>query len=83
MSKLDRAGLIRLVEHIIKSSGCIMDVDALLTQFDNNVPMPEASRMIFDPPDGRRRSAEEIVDFAMAYSPDAKVTDVDEEIVDF
>jgi hypothetical protein len=65
MKKLNRDELIRLVEHITNASGCITDVDSLLNQFDANVPMPNASQLIFDPPNGRKMTAEEIVDLAL------------------
>ena len=58
--------LIRLVDRIRNESGCIVDLDALINQFERAVPNSEASRLIFDPPDGKRRSAAEIVDLAMS-----------------
>ena len=37
MTKLDREELIRLVDHIMTTSGCIVDVDALLSRLEQNV----------------------------------------------
>ena len=63
--KLDRDELIRLVHHIMVSSGCITDVDGLIEQFERSVPYPDAGGLIFAPPSGKRMSAEEIVDMAL------------------
>ena len=60
-----RASLIKLVNRIQNESGCIIDLDALISQFENAVPNAEASHWIFDPPDGSRKTPEEIVDFAL------------------
>ena len=65
MSKLDRKQLIELVQHIMVVSACVTDLDALLNQFEANVRYPNASKLIFDPPSGKRLTAEEIVDFAL------------------
>ncbi len=65
MSKLNRDELIRLVQHIMSTSGCIVDVDALLGKLEANVPHPNVSQLIFDPPSGKRMTAEEIVDEAL------------------
>ena len=67
MAKLSREELIRLVEHIMSASGCIVDLDALLNQFEENVGHPNASELIFNPPSGKKMTAEEIVDAAMNY----------------
>ncbi|MEM9409826.1 MAG: hypothetical protein AAGA30_01860 [Planctomycetota bacterium] len=60
-----RTSLIKLVERIQTESGCIVDLDALISQFEKAAPNAEASQWIFDPPDGRRKTPEEIVDFAL------------------
>jgi hypothetical protein len=65
MSKLNREELVRLVKHIMSSSGCVIDLDALLNQFESNVKYPNASELIFNPPSGRRMTAEEIVEIAV------------------
>ena len=65
MAKLDREQLVRLVQHIMTSSGCVTDLDALLNQFESNVGYPNASELIFNPPSGKRLTAEEIVDQAL------------------
>ena len=65
MGQLDRQELIALVDRIKNASACVMDYDSLLSRFENNVRNPAVVQMIFDPPDGREVSAEEIVDRAM------------------
>ncbi|MEC7717654.1 MAG: hypothetical protein VXX31_15065 [Planctomycetota bacterium] len=65
MSRLGRQELIALVDRIKNASACVMDFDSLLSRFENNVCNPAVVQMIFDPPDGRELSAEEIVDRAM------------------
>ena len=52
MAKLNRDELIRLVQHIMTTSGCVVDLDALLNEFESNVKLPQASELIFNPPDG-------------------------------
>lgn len=64
--KLNRDDLIRLVDRIMNSSGCIVDVDGLLNQFEANVTMRNAGELIFNPPEGRKLSAVEIVDRALS-----------------
>jgi hypothetical protein len=63
--KLDRAELIRLVKQIMSSSGCMMDVDAMIATFERNVPYQGAGELIFHPPSGKAMTAEEIVDLAL------------------
>ena len=65
MEKLGRPELERLVEKIRKESGCIVDLDALISRFEANVQNPSASRWIFESPTGRLLSAREVVDRAM------------------
>ena len=65
MAKLGRSELERLVEKIRKESGCIVDLDALISRFEANVDHPSASRWIFESPTGRLLSAREVVDRAM------------------
>ncbi|MEE2825130.1 MAG: hypothetical protein VYE64_00725 [Planctomycetota bacterium] len=65
MAKLGRSELERLVEKIRKESGCIVDLDALISRFEANVHHPSASRWIFESPTGRLLSAREVVDRAM------------------
>jgi len=63
--KLDRDALIRLVNQIMTSSGCMMDVDGMIATFEKNVPYEGASELIFHPPSGKAMTAEEIVDLAL------------------
>ena len=65
MSKLDRKQLIELVHQIMVVSACVTDLDALLNRFEANVEYPGAGKLIFDPPGGKRLTAEEIVDLAL------------------
>jgi ribosomal protein S7 len=65
MAKLNRDELIRLVQHIMTTSGCVVDLDALLNQFESNVNYPNASELIFNPPSGKKLTAEQIVDLAL------------------
>ncbi|MCH2181278.1 MAG: hypothetical protein MK108_04665 [Mariniblastus sp.] len=65
MGKLGRPELERLVEKIRNESGCIVDLDALITRFEANVQHPSASRLIFESPTGRLLTAREVVDRAL------------------
>lgn len=65
--KLDRPALIRLVQHIMTTSGCVVDVDGLISTLESNVPHPDPSRLIFHPPSGKALTAAEIVDAALTY----------------
>ena len=56
--------LIRLVGQIQNGSGCMIDMDALLTKFERSVPNPAVSQWIFDPPAGKRKTPAEIVELA-------------------
>ena len=68
MAKLNRDELIRLVQHIMTTSGCVVDLDALLNKFESNVNYPNASELIFNPPSGKRLTATEIVEIAIGES---------------
>jgi hypothetical protein len=65
MAKLNRDELIRLVQHIMTTSGCVVDLDALLNEFESNVNLPQASELIFNPPDGKHLTAQQVVDLAL------------------
>ena len=45
--KLDRDALVSLVNQIMTSSGCMMDVDGLIATFEKNVPYANAGELIF------------------------------------
>ena len=62
---LDRVALIKLVNQIMNSSGCMIDVDGLISTFEKNVPYPDAGQLIFDPLSGKALTAEQIVDQAL------------------
>ncbi|QDT38346.1 bacteriocin immunity protein [Stratiformator vulcanicus] len=65
--KLDRRQLIELVTRLMRSYGTEDDIDVMIDQFEQNVPHPEPSDLIFYPQ--REMSAEEIVDMAINYKP--------------
>ena len=67
MSQLNREELIRLVQHIMTTSGCVVDVDGLLSKLESNVRHPNISELIFNPPSGKAMTASEIVDEALKY----------------
>ena len=64
--KLDRDALIRLVQHIMTTSGCVVDVDGLISTLEANVSHPDPSSLIFNPPSGKAMTAAEIVDIALS-----------------
>jgi hypothetical protein len=57
--------LIQLVETIRTASGCMIDLDSLIGQFEKHVKNPSASELIFHSPSGRLLSAKEVVAKAM------------------
>lgn len=61
-----RETLVKLVKQIRVESGCVFDVDGLIEKFERLVPNKSASQLIFDPPDGKVRTAEEIVAEALS-----------------
>ena len=63
--KLDRDTLIKLVQRIMTTSGCVVDVDGLISTLEANVPHPDPSSLIFNPSSGKAMSATEIVDIAL------------------
>ena len=65
MATMTREDLVRLVEKIRRESGCIVDLDALLSRFEANVRDPASSAFIFESPTGRLLSATEVVERAM------------------
>ena len=66
--KLDRQSLINLVDNIMTTSGCVVDVDALISTLEKNTPHPDPGSLIFNPPSGRAMTATEIVDLALGDS---------------
>ena len=63
--KLDRDALIQLVQNIMTTSGCMVDMDALICKLEANVPHPDPSSLIFNPSSGKAMTAAEIVDHAL------------------
>jgi hypothetical protein len=63
-AQMNNEELVQLVEHIMSASGCVMDLDALLNRFEEQVDYPNASELIFNPPDGKSLSAAEVVKIA-------------------
>ena len=67
MSKLTNEQLVDLVRQIANSSACMMDFDALVSKLEQNVPHPNASVLIFDPPGGKVLPPEKIVQIALEW----------------
>ena len=65
--KLSEKELVDLVRQIANSSACMMDFDALVSKLERNVPHPNASELIFNPPGGKVLSPEEIVRMALEW----------------
>jgi Colicin immunity protein / pyocin immunity protein len=65
---LTREQLVELVRRIIAVDGSMCEVDGFIAVLQANVPHPSVSDLIFWPERGER-SAEEIVDEALAYKP--------------
>ena len=53
--------LVQLVSRIRTASGCMIDLDGLLGEFEDNVVDASASQLIFNSPEGRTLSPEEVV----------------------
>ena len=67
-----RTELIALVEQILRAEGTEEELVLLVTRFEQHVPHPEASDLIYYPSRcnlGRDPSAEEIVHAALSYRP--------------
>ena len=62
----DRELLVLLVREIQQASACTSDFDALMNRAEKKFGSKEIGRLIFDPPDGKRLTAEEIVDIAIS-----------------
>ena len=58
---MDEEQLIKLVNMIRGSSGCIVDLDSLIGKFESNVQKPSCSRLIFESDSGRLLTAEDVV----------------------
>ncbi len=61
----DRDKLTEMVDHVMKTSGCVVDMDALLNRLEPHFPGCDIGRLIFDPPSGKRMTAAEIVNEAL------------------
>ena len=61
-SPATRQQLIAAVEQVMECSGCVMDMDGMMRRLERHFPGVDIGTLIFDPPCGRRLSAEEIVD---------------------
>ena len=67
MKSMSENELVELVQQIANSSACMMDFDALVSKLERNVPHPNASELIFNPPGGKVLSPEEIVRMALEW----------------
>lgn len=70
---MTRSELIALANQILECDGSEAEIDALMEQFDQNVPHPDGSSLLFYPEHGSASgyapSAEEVVDKCLAYRP--------------
>lgn len=70
---MTRAELIALANQILACNGSEAEIDALMEQFDQNVPHPDGASLLFYPEHGSASgyapSAEEVVDKCLAYRP--------------
>ena len=57
-----RTDLVKLVEEIMSTSACRIDFDSLLRRVESHSGGVDVAKLIFDPPDGKSLTAEEIVD---------------------
>lgn len=62
MTPEERNTLIELVREVQNASACIVDFDALMNRLEEKTGYTEIGMLIFDPPGGKKLSAEEIVD---------------------
>ena len=70
---MTRSELIALANQILECDGSEAEIDALMEQFDQNVPHPDGSSLLFYPEHGSASgyapSAEEVVAKCLAYRP--------------
>ncbi len=70
---MTRTELIALANKILEGDGSETEIDALMEQFDQNVPHPDGASLLFYPEHGSASgyapSAEEVVDKCLAYRP--------------
>ena len=70
---MTRSELIALANQILECDGNEAEIDALIERFDQNVPHPNGSSLLFYPEHGSASgyapSAEEVVDKCLAYRP--------------
>ena len=65
MKEKNREELIQMVRVVQQTSACVTDFDALMNRLEEKLGNREIGKLIFDPPSGKRLSAEEIVDLAL------------------
>lgn len=80
MKKMTETELVDLVRRVAGASACMMDFDALVSKLERNVPHPNVSELIFNPPGGKVLSPEEIVRIALAWPTERTPVDEDSEI---
>ena len=66
MTETKKAKLVELVKEIQATSACVTDFDALMNRLEEKLGNPHIGKLIFDPPSGKKLSAEEIVDLALS-----------------
>jgi len=59
---LKRKELIESITQIRTVSGCVVDLDGMINRLDQAFPGRDVGRLIFDPPEGKELSGEEIAD---------------------
>ena len=67
MDKVPKEQLIAWVQDIVDCRGTEEEIDQLIEKFNNVVPHPAPSDLIFW--DSRRLTPDEIVELALAYQP--------------
>ena len=60
-----RQQLVQMVDQVMNASACMVDFDSMLQRLEKQFPGVDIGQMIFDPPSGKRLTAEQVVDQAL------------------
>lgn len=60
-----RQQLVQMVDQVMNASACMVDFDSMLQRLEKQFPGVDIGKMIFDPPSGKRLTAEQVVDQAL------------------
>ena len=71
MDVKEREQLIQMVREIQNTSACVTDFDGMMNRLEEKLGNREIGRLIFDPPSGKRLTAEEIVEIATGKNDSA------------